>query len=104
MVVFGGQTQNGTTLGDFWVYVHSDRRWARVESSTGPDARRHAAMCVIDGMVYLFGGSDSRDKPLNDLFVFDQSSTTINEINVSYAMGAFGAIAVRSKRSRYVRR
>jgi hypothetical protein len=64
VLLFGGETANGTTLGDTWELV--DNHWANVTASVGsytvntaPSPRAGASMAASpDGHIMMFGGED----------------------------------------------
>lgn len=61
-------------LNDVWKFDIMKSSWTRLGSSvlTKPIARQYMATALVDGLIYVFGGSDpSSGKLFNDLWTFD---------------------------------
>ncbi len=74
-LLFGGQADDGTFLGDTWTY--SDQRWRRVSSSATSPSPRCGHCLTFDeraGTAVLFGGISPNDQPLGDTWLFDGES------------------------------
>ncbi|MHC5539210.1 Kelch repeat-containing protein [Singulisphaera rosea] len=75
-VLFGGQADDGSLLGDTWLFAN--RRWRRRRpwSWRRPEPRCGHALAYDEpsGLVVLFGGVGSGDRALGDTWVFNGSS------------------------------
>ena len=58
MVVFGGESQNGSLHNDLWLYDITQDRWIELtvnDTTKPPPVTEHAAT-VVDDKLYIFGG------------------------------------------------
>jgi hypothetical protein len=77
VVLFGGFTDNGTTLGDTWVW--NGTTWTQQSPAPSPAARFFHAMAYdpVHNQVVLFGGQPSiSGGALNDTWVWDGTNWT----------------------------
>ncbi len=71
IVLFGG-SNNGSSLGDTWIFDVKNNSWSQLTPTSSPSPRE-AAMMVFDessGLIILFGGSNNGTS-LNDTWSFD---------------------------------
>lgn len=89
MIIHGGRTREGTsgtyTLhDDTWAFDLATDTW-RLVTEDGPGARTNHVAEAHDGIVYLYGGNNSRDgasfRVLEDLWSLDTSTGTWTEIS-----------------------
>lgn len=66
-MLFGGQNNSVSQLGDTWVL--QDSAWDEL-AGDAPSARRFAVSAALDGRMWLFGGI-GQDGRANDLWTFD---------------------------------
>lgn len=71
--VFGGKTSNESFNTDGFVFDVAARRWSRVKGL--PIARSQASAAVLDGRVYVVGGTDGqREYPNCDVYTVESQS------------------------------
>lgn len=83
VILFGGQDSNGK-LQDTWIFDINASTWSIRAPATHPSARKGAAM-ASDGnnAIYLFGGMNSGNSELNDIWVYDTASNAWTDRNPS---------------------
>lgn len=75
-MVFGGEGVDD--LGDLWIYDVRSLKWEEVKTnSSQPCARRFHASCMVDNILYVFGGCEGKYVCLNDFYSLDVSSLLI---------------------------
>ncbi|MGM0568881.1 MAG: Kelch repeat-containing protein, partial [Elusimicrobiota bacterium] len=83
VLMFGGEgkDEDGSYLGDTWIYSVSDSSWTKIEGEVSPPARRRAAMTYNsdENVAVLFGGKDSSAELLNDIWVFNPETALWQE-------------------------
>ena len=89
VVLYGGQTDYFTALGETWTYNLTTNIWARQEPKVSPPPRMGAVMATdLSGeTILLFGGfvwEGGNPTYLNDLWSYDLSSDTWTELEVPY--------------------
>jgi hypothetical protein len=59
-LLFGGMSEAGNVLSDFWAYNLADGDWREFEVDTGPEARRGHGMAFVasENVTVVFGGFD----------------------------------------------
>lgn len=63
VVLFGGNTQTGTFLGDTWTWDGLAQTWTQMSTASSPSARAgHGMATDAAGNVVVFGGTDSATK------------------------------------------
>lgn len=78
--MFGGKDAADNAKDDLLIYNIAERRYERPEpTSVRPSPRFGAASAVVNGKLYVIGGSDDTD-PLDDTWVYDQSINTWDDI------------------------
>ena len=58
MVLFGGESQNGSLHNDLWLYNITQDRWTELtvnDTTRPPPVTKHAAT-VVDDKLFIFGG------------------------------------------------
>jgi hypothetical protein len=74
VIMFGGVT-DGTEepFGDTWAYDPRENTWTELDTPTAPSPRGWHAMATDadSGSIYVFGGGETRDTALADLWRFD---------------------------------
>ena len=65
-------------LDDTWVLDTTAQSWRQISSATQPSARQHQSLVNITGLpqVLLFGGQNSDNAPLNDLWLLDVAANS----------------------------
>ncbi len=83
LVLFGGENASRDEhFGDTWVYSFGANRWTQMRPKKSPPARYYSVMAydsVRDRML-LFGGADSSETPLDDLWAYDIGRDTWSEL------------------------
>ena len=81
--LFGGKHQRfqcsncSRALNDLWMLHYEDEtlQWKKIHNNSKtrnyPSARMRHAMVVIGTRIYVYGGYDASDQPLNDLWQYD---------------------------------
>jgi hypothetical protein len=79
-VLFGGK--GAGMQGDTWTFDPRASAWREMKTEVSPPARDLAAMVYdeVNRVTILFGGRDSRGKPLNDTWVYDGGGNTWNQL------------------------
>jgi hypothetical protein len=74
LLIFGGQSNTASHLGDLWSYDLVARSWTRVESD-GPTARNlYAATAGEDGRYLLLHGGNAGDAASGELWLLDYAT------------------------------
>jgi hypothetical protein len=75
VVLFGGFTDFGATLGDTWIW--NGTTWTQQSPSANPTGRYFSAMAydAVHNLVVMFGG-DTSSGPLNDTWVWNGTNWT----------------------------
>ena len=81
LVLYGGQDNANIALGDLWV-TRPDRAW-RKEPDPKPKARRLYAVTEAGDHAWVFGGADSDNNPLDDLWRVDRETLEFERVKVT---------------------
>jgi N-acetylneuraminic acid mutarotase len=84
MLIFGGY--NGNDLNDLWSYNISSNNWTQLTPSNSPPSPRdgHTAIYVSTlNSMFIFGGYPTNAILLNDLWSYDISSNSWNQLTPS---------------------
>ena len=74
ILLFGGQSNTASYLGDLWVYNVVERRWEQ-QSTDGPSARNfYAAANGEESRYWLVHGGNAGGAATSDLWLFDYGS------------------------------
>ena len=75
ILLYGGSMRNGKYSNETWSYSVSKNIWSKIadaDNDEKPRALRHHSMVTLcNHTVVLFGGYDSRNRPLNETWIFD---------------------------------
>lgn len=86
-ILFGGFGKEGTlenSLGDTWAF--DGKKWGQLSLATNPTARSRHAMTYDKktGRVWLFGGHEKSGAPVNDLWYFDGTDWSKEDIKAPH--------------------
>ncbi|KAK7466347.1 hypothetical protein VKT23_005075 [Stygiomarasmius scandens] len=74
LIIFGG-TDGSYKYNDTWCFDFQTRKWSEwVCEGKVPEARDGHAAAIIDGIMYIFGGFNTDEKELEDLYALSLSS------------------------------
>ncbi|MBI5536952.1 MAG: hypothetical protein HY898_29800 [Deltaproteobacteria bacterium] len=65
LIVFGGEDQNGAVNQDVFQYQPANNKWAKLFTSTATK-RSHAFGAWVNSKLFIWGGHDVNNAPLND--------------------------------------
>ena len=82
LYVYGGQNQDGVKLNDMWVFDPNHLFWRQIETPNSqnayemdedsePLARSGHTACVVNDLMFVYGGIYDIARELNDMHVFD---------------------------------
>ena len=89
VILFGGAIQGGM-MSDTWAYDYNTDTWVELSPGTNPVGRRAHSMTYDNesDTIVLFGGSDSGNSPLDDIWYFDFNSVSWERIYPSHQPSA----------------
>ncbi|CAN5689855.1 hypothetical protein BH18CHL1_BH18CHL1_10260 [soil metagenome] len=70
LVLYAGQTDGVSALGDLWALEAATGRWTQ-EPRPEPEPRQLYALAARDGVAYILGGADRDRAPLDSMFTLD---------------------------------
>ena len=80
MYVIGGEDEDHNKLNDFWAFSLDSKTWQQLDCHGQEDFfRSGASASVANGRIYIFGGILEITKELNDMYVFDCASKSIQK-------------------------
>jgi N-acetylneuraminic acid mutarotase len=72
---FGGIDSDGHCFNDTWSFDITTRNWTELQcTGTIPSPRAYHAAVIVDGIMYVFGGSTADEKYSDDLIALRLSS------------------------------
>ena len=85
LLVFGGNVSNDplvlTGVGDTWALDIATGTWSEITAADAPSARLYHAATVMNGAMYVFGGTPDFDGPYyNDVHAFDMATDTWTQV------------------------
>lgn len=97
MYVFGGSGIGNLVYGDFYYFSFSNSTWNEITTDTSPGRRRSSSMVVLNGLIYLFGGTNNFEY-FDDMWVYDPSNNTWIQLssNLPSQMSSFSLVATPS--------
>lgn len=81
LLLYGGQTNGVASLGDLWALDPERGRWEAL-ADPAPGARRLYAIASDGSAAWLSGGTDERDRPLDDLWRWDLVTLTWTRVTL----------------------
>ena len=73
IILFGGNVQ-GYKSNDLWFYYIKDNKWEEVKTTDPPQERSNQGSAIHGDSLYIFGGKDSDNNKLNDMWQLNLST------------------------------